>query len=108
MEYDLKLHVKKLEKEQIKPKVEKRKITKVRMAIDEIENWQIIKSKSFPQKVNKRLQDWSSKTEKILLAALGTKKESMSTSPTIKQKIVRKHYKQLCVDKLNNLDEIET
>ena len=31
----------------------------------------------------------------------------MSTGTTIKQKIVWKYYEQLCVDKLNYLDEIE-
>ena len=32
----------------------------------------------------------------------------MSTGTTIKKKIVWKYYEQLCVDKLNYLDEIET
>ena len=48
MEYDVSLHIKKLEKEeQIKPKVEKKKNNEVRVVIDETENWQTIKSARF-------------------------------------------------------------
>ena len=115
---NLTLHLKELEKEeQIKPKASRRKeIIKIKAEINEIETKKTIakinKTKSwFFETINKidkplaRLK--KKKRERTQINKIRNEKGEVTTDSTEIQSILRAYYKQLYVNKMDNLEEMD-
>ena len=111
------LHLKELEKEQRKPKVSRRKeIIKIRAEINEIETKKTIakinKTKSwFFEKISKIDKPLTrvikKKRERTQINKIKIEKGEVATDTTEIQSILRDYYKQLCANKMDNLEEMD-
>ena len=114
---NLTLHLKELEKEQTKPEVSRRKeILKMRAEINEIETKKTIakinETKSwFFEKINKIDKPLAKlikkKRERIHINKLRNEKRKVTTDTTEIQSILKVYYKQLYVNNLDNLEEMD-
>ena len=115
---NLTLHLKELGKEeQTKPKVSRRKeIIKIRAEINEIETKKTVakinKSKSwFFEKMNKIDKPLArlikKKRERTQINKIRNEKGAVTTDTAEIQNILRDYYKQLYVDKMDNLEEMD-
>ena len=115
---NLSLHLKQLEKEEQKnPKVSRRKeIIKIRSEINEKEMKKIMakinKTKSwFFEKINKIDKPLArlirKKREKTQINRIRNEKEEVTADTAEIQQIMREYYKQLCANKMDNLEEMD-
>ena len=114
---NLTLHLKELEKEQTKPKVSRRKeIIKIRAEINEIETKKTIakinktKSRFFEKrnKIDKPLARLIKKKRKrTQINKIRNEKGEVTTDTAEIQSILRDSYKQLCANKMDNLEEMD-
>ena len=116
--HNLTLHLKQIQKEeQRKPKVSRRKgIIKIRAEINEIETKKTIakinKTKSwFFEKISKIDKPLArlikKKREKTQINRIINEKGEVTTDTALIQRIMRDDYKQLCANKMGNLEEMD-
>ena len=115
---NLNLHLKELEKvEQTKPKISRRtEIIKIRAEISEIETKKTIaktnKTKNwFFEKINKIDKPLArlikKKRERTQINKMRNEKGEITTDTAEIQSILRDYYKQLCANKMDNLEEMD-
>ena len=115
---NLTLHLKQLEKEKTKPKASRRKeIIKIWAEINEIETKKTIEkineTKSwFFEKINQIDKPLDRlikiKRERVQINKIRNEKGEVTTDTTEIWRTVRDYYKQLCANKMDNLEETDT